>query len=67
MVGLLRFVLVIVFCLSFGTVLNAQPGSNPGGGGKPGGVPISGIEILLVLGGIAGARKIIAATRRDSK
>jgi hypothetical protein len=37
----------------------AQPGGNPGGGVKPG-VPIPGIELLLLLGGIIGIRKIMS-------
>lgn len=36
----------------------AQPNSNPGGGAKPGTVPISGIEILIALGGLVGFKKI---------
>ena len=34
-----------------------QPGSNPGGGTKPG-VPITGIEILVAVGGLIGLKKI---------
>lgn len=36
----------------------AQPGGDPGGGGNPT-VPISGIEILLGVGGLYGARKFL--------
>jgi hypothetical protein len=41
----------------------SQPGSNPGGGVKPG-VPISGIEILILIGGAVGARKILSTKRK---
>jgi hypothetical protein len=62
---LTKVVLTILLCLPSAGLLYGQPGSNPGGGGKPG-VPISGIEILLTLGGIAGIKKIIDSRRRKS-
>lgn len=58
-----RFYLVI-FLLASATAL-AQPGvGDPNGGGKPGSVPISGIEILLGIGGLFGVRKLL---KRNSK
>lgn len=35
----------------------AQPGGDPNGGGKPGVAPISGIEWLMLGGGLFGAIK----------
>ena len=42
------------------THLLAQPGTGPTGGGAPGSAPISGIEWLLLAGGLLGARKAFA-------
>jgi hypothetical protein len=47
---LLSFMLITIVAVG-------QPGSNPGGGVKPG-VPITGIEILIALGGLVGLKKI---------
>jgi hypothetical protein len=52
-----RFIAVLLF-LFLVTPCFSQPGSNPGGGGKPGGVPITGIEILVAVGGLIGLKKI---------
>jgi len=45
--------------------LSAQPGGNPGGGGKPG-VPITGIEWILGAGALLGARKLYTDRKRSS-
>lgn len=45
--------------------LNAQPGSGPGGGGPPGSVPITGIEILLAAGGVLGIKRIMGFNRKS--
>jgi hypothetical protein len=64
--GLLVFVLLVITCvILIGSIqpLYAQPPIVPPGNPCPGGppcnpdVPISGIEILLVLGGALGLRK----------
>ena len=42
----------------------AQPGGDPNGGNKPG-IPIGGIEILLVAGGAFGISRLVS--RRSKK
>ena len=54
--------LILVVMISFSA--DAQPGSGPGGGTKPGTVPISGIEILLAIGGFVGAKKLLSKKSR---
>lgn len=51
-----RFFAVLLFS-TIAIVAFGQPGSNPGGGVKPG-VPITGIEILIAIGGLVGLKKI---------
>jgi hypothetical protein len=49
------FILTIILISSWSAI--AQPtGGGPGGGGPP--VPISGIEILIAVGGLIGLKKI---------
>lgn len=62
MSALNRFIVVLVFVLLALPVIS-QPGSNPGGGTKPGGVPISGIEILIAAGGLIGLKKIFGSRK----
>ena len=57
------FFLVLLLC-SIWQVTSAQPGDP---GGDPDRVPISGIEWLLIGGGIFGARKIYQKYRTDQK
>jgi hypothetical protein len=60
-------ILTILLLVSSLTWVQAQPGGGPGGGGDPGHgrpVPISGIEVLLVLGGILGVRKHLKSPSR---
>jgi hypothetical protein len=52
--GLLIFMIFVCFC----TVGFAQPGPNDPPGGNPFGVPLSGIEWLLVSGALLGLKKI---------
>ena len=53
--------ILIISTISF--LANSQPGGgDPGGGGKP--VPITGVEFLLIAGGVLGARKLL--DRRNS-
>lgn len=49
-------VAAFIFC-ALSLPIFAQPG-DPGGGGKPGEVPLTGIEYLLAAGGALGAKKI---------
>lgn len=57
---------ILLFLLANGYFGVAQPGSNPGGGGKPG-VPISGIEWVLGAGALLGARKMYNKHKRSIK
>lgn len=52
------FILTISLIMICSFMSLAQPGGDPGGGGNPT-VPISGIEILLGVGGLYGARKFL--------
>ena len=60
------------FILSFAVLLflalhvaKAQPGGGgPGGGGDPD-VPITGIEILIAIGGVLGMRKLINSKKKS--
>lgn len=60
-----------VVCIAFACciilipeLLGAQPtGGGPGGGAPP--VPITGIEWLLVAGGLLGARKLLMSRRKN--
>jgi hypothetical protein len=61
-----KLYLSLFFVLMVLTV-HSQPGAgDPNGGGKPGSVPISGIEILIAVGGLLGIKKIIAQKKRNS-
>lgn len=55
-----KFVSASLFVMGMACDLSAQP-PDPNGGGKPGTVPISGIEWLLLGGGILGLRKTYLA------
>ncbi len=57
---------ILLFLLAGGYYAMAQPGSNPGGGVKPG-VPITGIEWVLGAGALLGARKVYNKHKRSSK
>jgi hypothetical protein len=58
-----QIVLVCILLASLSASF-AQPGSNPGGGVKPG-VPITGIEILIAIGGLVGLKKIINSRKKN--
>lgn len=60
--------LLVVILLIFASdvIVLAQPGQSPNGGGAPGTAPISGIEILIGLGGLLGAKKIFDAKRKKN-
>jgi hypothetical protein len=59
-----RTIFVLLLVLGLNCLCFAQPGSNPNGGGAPGTAPISGIEILIGLGGLLGAKKIFDFKRK---
>lgn len=58
----LPFTVILIGLFLLPVEVLCQPG-DPGGGGVP--VPISGIEILLGLGGLYGAKKIYELTKRN--
>jgi hypothetical protein len=55
---------VVLMVLGTTCVCVAQPGSDPNDGAAPG-APISGIEILIGLGGLLGAKKLFAARKKN--
>ena len=58
--------LIVFFCgFCITSYISAQPGGNPGGGGKPG-VPITGIEWVIGAGALLGARKLYNNKKRSS-
>lgn len=63
----LRITTLIVIFSGFCMIgyVQAQPGSNPGGGGKPG-VPITGVEWIVGAGALLGARKLYLNRKRSS-
>ena len=59
-----KLLIMAICCLSAGQVYS-QPGTgDPNEGGKPGAAPISGIEILIGLGGLLGAKKVFDLRRK---
>jgi hypothetical protein len=56
-----RSALICIFLLTSLTI-NAQPGK-PGGGGQP--VPITGIEVLIGLGGALGLKKMMSKRKNN--
>lgn len=65
--GIKNIIFTVAICMMSWTQLEAQPTSgDPNGGGKPGTAPISGIEILIGLGGLLGAKKIFDAKRKKN-
>ncbi len=61
----MRFVYLVMFFFCFVFMANGQPG-DPGGGGVPG-VPITGIEYLIGLGGFLGVKKLVQSWKQRSK
>lgn len=67
------FLCLLLSLLSY--VSQAQPGVGPGGppgggGGNPGGgppVPITGIEILIGLGGALGVKRLLGVKEKSKK
>ncbi len=58
-----RIVIFLGVTLLTSLLVNAQPG-DPGGDPD---VPISGIEILLALGGFMGLKKILSGSKKETK
>ena len=58
-------VLVMLMVLGTTCVCLAQPGSSPNDGAAPGTAPITGIEILIGLGGLLGAKKLFDARKKN--
>lgn len=58
-----RIILVLFFMMAVSTVFS-QPGAGDPGT-KPGTVPITGIEILLAVGGLLGAKKIFDSRKKE--
>jgi hypothetical protein len=60
-----RKTLALIF-IAVGSFISgySQPGSGPNDGTKPGTVPISGIEILIVIGSLFGVKKIVDSKKR---
>ena len=58
-----KVLIMAICCLSAGK-LYSQPGAGDPGG-KPGTAPISGIEILIGIGGLLGAKKIFDSNRKS--
>jgi hypothetical protein len=56
------FIFTILCFSSF--LLSAQPGGDPGGGGNPS-VPITGIEVLIGLGGALGLKKMMSKKKNS--
>lgn len=59
------FLVVIFLSITVAAICQPTPSSAPGDPGGDGDVPISGIEILLLLGGAFGIKRIFG--RRSSK
>lgn len=57
-------IFVALFVLGFNCLCFAQPGVSPNEGAAPGAAPISGIEILIGLGGLLGAKKLFDLKRK---
>jgi hypothetical protein len=54
---MIKFFTLLTLIVLTTVVSFAQPG-DPGGGVKPGDVPITGIELLIGLGALWGGRKV---------
>ena len=62
-----RIFIASILCISASWAV-AQPTptqTDPNGGAKPGAAPIGGIEILIALGGLLGAKKIFDSNRKN--
>ena len=59
-----RVLIAAIFCISCYSIA-AQPPTqtDPNGGGKPGTAPIGGIEILIAVGGLLGAKRIFESKK----
>lgn len=59
----MKRVSAVLVLLHLAIFVSAQPG-DPNGGNPPGTVPISGIEWLLISGGVFGASRIYKSLRK---
>ena len=61
-----KLLIMTICCCSAGQLYSQQGPStgDPNEGGKPGAAPISGIEILIGLGGLLGAKKVFDLKRK---
>jgi len=64
----IRKLMAVVTLIGACHAANGQPGAgDPNGGGKPGTVPISGIEILVGMGALLGGKKLYDIRKRTKK
>ena len=59
-----KVTVLLIFLLFSSCFVFGQPG-DPNGGGPPGSVPITGIEILLAAGGVLGIKRIMGFNRKS--
>jgi hypothetical protein len=65
--GRIKSVVFVVLCLlASASLAFAQPGTDPNDGAAPG-TPITGIEILIAIGGLLGAKKIFISKSRTKR
>jgi len=66
MMMIFRALIITAICCMGLSDTHGQPTSgDPNGGGKPGVAPISGIEILIGLGGLLGARRLLNFRKKN--
>ena len=59
----MKALLFVIFSALPATLLAQPGGGNPGGGGPP--VPITGIEVLIGLGGALGLKKMMSKKKNN--
>jgi hypothetical protein len=63
--GIRCLMVIVLLVVGLDFVAIAQPGTDPNEGAAPGEAPISGIEILIGLGGLLGAKKMFEARKKN--
>lgn len=63
--AMLRGVFVVGMMLLWNGLAFSQPGVSPNEGQPPGAAPISGIEILVALGGLLGVKKLFDSRKKN--